>query len=143
MLRLHQPDMLLANLLAESYHTLLTHCDRVFGKAFQNSTAFPKTVASSSGFSLRSIFPRIPQPTKETAPLTSPAWAQQERKFKLMRWAFFGTAGLLFGTYVYAVGIIPMYLQAMEKVKLALEESDLGDDDDEDEEDEDGDGGEN
>lgn len=135
MLRLHQPDMLLANLLAESYHTLLTHCDRVFGKAFQNSTAFPKTVASSSGFSLRSIFPRIPQPTKEKVKLSSPAWAQQERKFKLIRWAFFGTAGLLFGTYGYAIGIVPMYLQAMRTVRSQGEPDD--EDDDEDEEDDD------
>lgn len=134
MLRVHQPDMLLANLLSESYHTLLAHCDRVLGKTFRDSTAFPSTVTASRSFSFRSILPHIPSPAKEKAKLGSPTWAKQERKFRLMRWAFFGTVGLAFGSYIYFAGIIPMYLRAVETVRLAMQEGELDDDDEEDEE---------
>ena len=142
MLRLHQPDMLIANLLSESYHTLLAHCDRVFGRAFHDSTSFPAVVSTNDRtFSMRSILPKIPGPTQQKEKLVSPAWVEQERKFRLMRWGFFGSVGLILGSYVYYSGIISMYVRAVENAQRALAEGSgvLEDEDDEDDDEDHGD----
>ncbi|KIP12234.1 hypothetical protein PHLGIDRAFT_98144 [Phlebiopsis gigantea 11061_1 CR5-6] len=142
MLRLHQPDMLIADLLTESYHTLLAHCDRVFGRAFHDSTSFPAIASPNTrSFSVRSILPKIPTPTQPKGKLASPAWAEQERKFRLMRWGFFGSVSVIFGSYVYFAGIIPIYVLAVQHTMKALGQGGLVDEDndEEDEDEEDGD----
>lgn len=133
-------DTLLRDIVQESYSTLVQHATRVVQLAFPDSASFPKAPASNGSFSLRSLFPRYPQPPSANDALRStPAWKARDRQFKLMRWGFFGTAALTFASYLYFAGIIPLYLESFKKVKEILEADARGrvDDDDEDEDDED------
>lgn len=137
-----QPDPLFSKLIEASYPSLFAHCNRVFAVAFAEE--FPCTVTHSTGFSFRSIFPRIPA-ARPRQKLESPAWDAQERKFRLMRWGFFGGVALSVGSYLYFGGVIGMYLESMRKFRAIFdaagaeagkeEESDE-DEDEEDEEDE-------
>lgn len=134
-------DTLLRDVLQESYPTLVQHATRVVQLAFPDSSSYPKAPASKSGFSLRSLFPRFPQPPSANDALrNTPAWKTRDRQFKLMRWGFFGTAALTFASYLYFAGIIPLYLESFKKVQAMLEADSrlqVIDDDDEEDDDED------
>ena len=140
MLRAHQPDPLLSKYVNETYPHLISHCDHVLHLAFPDLAVLPVQVTHNQGFSIRSLLPRVPRAQPKEKKLDSAAWREQERKFKLMRWGFFGTAGLILGSYLYFAGIIPLYAQSVLAVKAAMEKeaalAEEGEDVDEDEDDE-------
>jgi sorting and assembly machinery component 37 len=78
------------------------------------------------------MLPRVRSASKEKK-LDLTAWQERERKFKLMRWAFFGTAAAIFGGYVYIAGIAGMYAQAIGTARRAIEEAERHERRDEDE----------
>ena len=141
-LRAPLPDSHIAELLAESYPLIIAHCDRVLHRAFPDAAAFPRVVTQNSSLSIRSLLPSM---SRSSNPSDSTAWRQQERKYKLMRWAFFGTAGLAFCAYLYLVDAVNVGKLVVEQMRIIKEralaegeeeDEDIDEDVDEDEDEE-------
>ncbi|GJE90718.1 glutathione S-transferase family protein [Phanerochaete sordida] len=130
----NQPDPLFSKLIEESYPSLFAHCNRVFASAFTDG--FPCTATNNTGFSLRSIFPHIPA-ARPHQKLHSPVWDAQERKFRLMRWGFFGGVGVFVASYLYFSGLVGVYIQSMQIVQAAIDAAEKSAAEEEEEEEED------
>jgi hypothetical protein len=92
------PDSLLQDLLLKEYPTLIAHSDAVYTTAFPEPSVFPTVLSTQPTFSFRSLFPS--SAPKYAGP-TSHLVGEQERRFALMRRAFYGGTLLIFGAYIY------------------------------------------
>ncbi|EKM55137.1 uncharacterized protein PHACADRAFT_120191 [Phanerochaete carnosa HHB-10118-sp] len=127
----HQPDPLFSKLIEESYPSLFAHCNRVFAIAFTDG--FPSAATGNTSFSFRSIFPHIPA-ARPYQKLHSPAWDAQQRKFRLIRWGFFGGVGLFLASYLYFGGLVGVYLESFRKIRAMVEAAEREAEEQEDEE---------
>ncbi|KAI0688249.1 hypothetical protein BC835DRAFT_1408124 [Cytidiella melzeri] len=98
LLKQDQPDPLIKDLLTKQYPTLVAHADAVQTTAFPDPSIIPTVAAPKTSFTIRSLFP--PSGPKHIEP-HSVVLQEQERKFALIRHAFFGGAILAVGAYIY------------------------------------------
>lgn len=122
-LKQEQPDNLIRDLVLNEYPALSAHVDRVYSAAFPDPSEFPVVLPHSTSFSLSALFPKRPptQATIEPRPLT-----EQERKFALMRYTFFGGSVLVATSYIYTQRHAFVQLYRLLQQLLALAEARAG-----------------
>lgn len=135
LLKQDAPDTLIKDLLEKEYPTLVAHANTVYAKAFPEPFNFTAVVSSQTSFTLRSLFP--PSTPTHAGP-KSAAVDEQERKFALMRRAFFGGAFLVVGAYTYHQrgAFVDVYNYYRLQLLLAIIAAQRGEDDEDDDEDE-------
>lgn len=118
MTSLELPDGSLTDLLRNSYPSLIAHAASVYEKAFPDGSAFPPTTPASVSISLKSL---VPWPRPSQRPKLNLASAEEkkeedsdeERSFRLARWAWTGAAVSSVLGYLYFTGLGGILLKAV------------------------------
>lgn len=142
---LHLPlqDSIFHTLLTDKYPTLLAHANRVHSLVFPSHESFPpiaQPASAPSAFSLSSLSSLFPKSLLWPKKKIEHAPTEQERRFALIRWGFFGAAAVTMGAYMKYAGFFALVaniyvqtLEVLERQQAGLEQG--GDYDDEEDED--------
>ena len=117
---LSQPlaDTSILDLLKESYPALLSHAETVFTLAYPSPDAFPPIASPDVTRSFLSILPRWPVPAAAAPRPQRAEDADEQATFTRWRWALYGTAFFVTASYIYAIGIVPIFFKALADAEL-------------------------
>ncbi|KAH8107016.1 hypothetical protein BXZ70DRAFT_1003899 [Cristinia sonorae] len=132
------PDPSIAHLLKEAYPNLIAHSESLFTLAFPDAASLPPLASSNLTRNILSLLPRwsfssSSRPREETTDTNT----DEEARFARWRWAFYGGAFVVTTSYIWMLGLVPIYLQALARLAEANREEVERDEDEDDEEDDD------